>query len=180
MLSRTSAKFEGRPSFPGLPECRPEGPRRRRTAPSCVATSLDTTILSSCRSNQSSGPPCPRLKKQMQMLCSAAAWLTQDGRGVDTKGCVPQGSHGCRGAHQRPRRGAGRSLRPQTRSGSSHGCCIGLGSGRGGKFQACPRPPAVKTFTCTPPAGQSRRERRTGPGRRGCRRDCEKRLPTVL
>ena len=131
MLSRTSAKFEGLPSFPGLPECRPEGPRRRRTAPSCVATSLDTTILSSCRSNQSSGPPCPRLKKQMQMLCSAAAWLTQDGRGVDTKGCVPQGSHGCRGAHQRPRRGAGRSLRPQTRSGSSHGCCIGLGSGRG-------------------------------------------------
>ena len=66
MLSRTSAKFEGRPSFPGLPECRPEGPRRRRTAPSCVATSLDTTILSSCRSNQSSGPPCPWLKKQMK------------------------------------------------------------------------------------------------------------------
>ena len=174
MLSRTSAKFEGRPSFPGLPECRPEGPRRRRTAPSCVATSLDTTILSSCRSNQSSGPPCPWLKKQMK--------------------CCARQLHGSRrmgGASIRRdacHRGRTVAVEPTSARGEeqAEACARKLAPGHrhslarvdAGKFHACT--PAVQTFTCTPPAGQSRRERRTGPGRRGCRRDCEKRLPTVL
>ena len=176
MLSRTSAKFEGRPSFPGLPECRPEGPRRRRTAPSCVATSLDTTILSSCRSNQSSGPPCPWLKKQMKCCARQLHGSRRMGGASIRRDACHRGRTvvveptSARGEEQAE--ACARKLAPGHRMAAALAWEVDAG-----KFQACP---PAKTFTCTPPAGQSRRERRTGPGRRGCRRDCEKRLPTVL
>ena len=176
MLSRTSAKFEGRPSFPGLPECRPEGPRRRRTAPSCVATSLDTTILSSCRSNQSSGPPCPWLKKQMKCCARQLHGSRRMGGASIRRDACHKGRTvvveptSARGEEQAE--ACARKLAPGHRMAAALAWEVDAENFR----PALPQRPSRAPL----PPGQSRRERRTGPGRRGCRRDCEKRLPTVL